>query len=400
MNLSNENKLLLNCAHTKIPDAALNQVKTLIGLPLNWEVVLKSAFWYGIAPLLYHNLKGIQEGNFIPQEVMDQLKKANRKNMARNMYLYAELRRIVEVFREKDVEVMVLKGAALAEMVYGNIALRSFSDLDLLVRKEDLPYADKIMLGLGYSSYAGGKSQEWYRNNHYHLNPYFHPDRSTVVEVHWHITEQLLQIGIDDWWKRARVTKIASCRVLVPSPEDMLIHSCLHLYNHGYDKSLLRGISDISETLRYYKDEVNWEQFENEVDEYEINKLVYSILYLVKKIRSNDGDLPNWLEPAEVPIDLKLVALMQKRVFTEDGSSFTVPGPLVQWLAADKFRNKVRILLARIFPTREVMSVRYSLPQSSKKVYFYYLVRPHKLFLKYGRFILDIRRLKKEELHQ
>ncbi len=60
------------------------------------------------------------------------------------------------------------------------------------------------------------------------------------------------------------------------------------------------------------------------------------------------------------------------------------------WIAADKFQDKVKILLARIFPTREVMSDWYSIPSSSKKVYFYYLTRPYKLFLKYGKFILEI----------
>jgi hypothetical protein len=118
MNLSNENRLLLYCAQTKIPETTLDQIRSLISLPLNWEEVLKSASWNGIAPLLHHNLKNIRkESHLIPQEVMDRLKKAYYGNMARNMYLYAELRRILEVFREKDVEVIVLKGAALAEMV-------------------------------------------------------------------------------------------------------------------------------------------------------------------------------------------------------------------------------------------------------------------------------------------
>lgn len=387
MNLPNENRLLLCCAQTRIPEATLNQVKDLIGLPLNWEEVLKSAFWYGISPLLYHNLKNISG---TPQEVIDRLRQAYLGNMARNMYLYAELRRILEAFREKGVGVIVLKGAVLAGSVYGDIALRPMGDIDLMVRKEDLPYAEGIMSALNYRTNMDSESQEWYRRSHFHLSPYIHPDKSVVVEIHHHIIGHPFHLDIGKWWERAREAKIANCGMLTPSPEDMLLHLCLHLFNHGYNKSLLRGICDISETLQYYKEEIEWTRIQNEIKKYEINKLIYSVLYLVKKLRENNDNSLRWLKPTNVPIDLKLVALLEKRIFTDEGISAAIPGPLVQWIAADKFRDKVKILLARIFPTREVMSDWYSIPLSSKKVYFYYLTRPYKLFLKYGKFILEI----------
>jgi putative nucleotidyltransferase-like protein len=392
LNTSNENKLLLYCARTKIPECTLNEVKSLVSLPLNWEEVLKSASWHGIAPLLYHNLK---ELSGIPQEVNDQLKKAYYGNMARNMYLYAELGRILEGFVEKGLEVIVLKGAALAQTVYGDIALRPMGDIDLLVRKKDLPYAEEIMSNLNYSTYMDSKSQEWYRQNHFHLPPYIHSDKSIAVEIHHHIAARPFRIEIDNWWERAREGKIANCKVLTPSPGDMLFHLCLHLFNHGYNKSLLRGLCDISETLRYYEDGLNWRQFQNEVSKYGVNKLVYSVLFLVKKSYRIDSDPSNWLKSGNVPIDLKLVALLEKRIFIDDGISSTIPGPLVQWIAADKFWDKIKILFVRIFPTREVISDRYSVPLSSKKLYFYYLVRPFRLFQKYGKFMLEICRLKR-----
>ena len=115
MKLSNENRLLLYCTQTRIPKDKLNKVKDILRLPLNWEEVLTSAHWHHIAPLLYHNLKDIQENHLIPQEIMDQLKKTYYGNLARNMYIYAELKRMLDAFSEEGIEVIVLKGAALAE---------------------------------------------------------------------------------------------------------------------------------------------------------------------------------------------------------------------------------------------------------------------------------------------
>ncbi|MGE5443103.1 MAG: nucleotidyltransferase family protein [Ignavibacteriales bacterium] len=395
MNISNENKLLLCCARTRISENTLNEIKSIISLPLNWEEVLRSASWHGIAPLLYHNLKNIAG---IPQEVMDQLKKAYYGNMARNMYLYTELRRILEGFGERGVDVIVLKGVALAQSIYGDIALRPMGDIDLLVRKEDLPYAERIMSTLNYSTYMNGNSQEWYRHHHFHLPPYIATDKSMVVEIHHNIIDRPFHIDIGKWWERAREGKIANCNVLIPSAEDMVVHLCVHLFNHGYNKSLLRGLCDISETLRHYGDGLNWIQFQDEVSRYGINRPVYSILYLVNKLYRVNSKLPELLKSPEAAIDSRVVSVIEKQIFTEDEISPNVPGPLIQFLVTDKFVDKIRILLATIFPTREVMSNWYSIPLSSKKLYLYYLARPFRLFLKYRKSILEISSMKRDSI--
>src|SRR3989304_7122244 len=142
MNISHENRLFLQCLQASISGNTGDKIKGVISLSLNWEEVLESAFWHGIAPLLYNNLKDIQESHLIPREVMAQLRTAYHGNLARNMYLYAELKRILETFSNKGVKVIVLKGAALAKTVYGDIGLRPMSDIDLLVKREDLPHAE------------------------------------------------------------------------------------------------------------------------------------------------------------------------------------------------------------------------------------------------------------------
>jgi hypothetical protein len=395
MNISNENKLLLCCARTRISEYTLNEIKSIVSLPLNWEEVLVSASRHGIAPLIYHNLKNIAG---IPQRVMDQLKREYYGNMARNMYLYAELRRILYRFGEKGLDVIVLKGTALAPSVYGDIALRPMGDIDLLVRKEDLPYAERIMSTLNYSTYMNGNSQEWYSHHHFHLPPYIAPDKSMVVEIHHNIIGRPFHIDIGKWWERARKWRIANCDMLIPSAEDMVVHLCVHLFNHGYNKFLLRGLCDISETIRYYGDGLNWIRFQDEVSRYGINKPVYSILYLVNKLYGVDSKLSEFLKSTESAIDSRVVSAIERQIFAEDSVSSNLPGPLIRFLVADKFVDKMRILIATIFPTREVMSRWYSIPLSSKKLYLYYLARPYRLFLKYRKSILEVSSIKKDSI--
>jgi putative nucleotidyltransferase-like protein len=410
MNLSNENRLLLYCARTNIPEATLDQVKNLINLPLKWEEVLNSAFWYGITPLLYHNLKGFQ---CIPQEVMDKLKEAYYGSMARNMYLYAELRRVLEAFHEKGVEVIVLKGAALAETIYGDIALRPMGDIDLLVKKENLSYAEKIMSESGYL-FIGNKPPEWYRGNHYHIR-YIHPEKNTRVEIHWHIANKshpsqiaIIDTGIiERWWKKAQTIELFGKKTLVLCPDDLLFHLSLHFLKHRFldpsgtftsgftSRGALIQICDIFQALKYYRDEINWTGLKYEAVKYGIDNLIYSTLYLAGVIMSDHDDtchdvlcgFTQW------GFDKELVRLIQKRIFIREDA---LPSSVFQSLVADTFQNKAKTLLREIFPHPEVLSKRYSVPLSSRRLYIYYLIHPFRILLKHASLISEIPRLKEE----
>ncbi len=371
----------------------MDQIKDLICQSLNWEKILDSAFSHGIAPLLYQNLKNIPESHLIPQDVMDKLKKAYHGNVARNMFLYEELKRILEEFQETGVEAILLKGAALAKAVYRDIGLRPMVDIDLLVKQRDLTHVKKIMSDLRYVHTADSTSEKWYEENHHHLPLYIHPEKSVVVEVHRNISGHSFHINIEEWWERITLVRIGNFQVRIPSPEDMVMHLCIHLFNHGYNEMTLRGICDIFETLKYYKKEIDWKLFQDEINKYKINKPVYTMLYLVKEFIGNNDDLLNWINPKFV--DFKLLALIEKRILSEAVVNSAVPKQLVQSLALDNFWDKAKILFSVIFTTREKMAKRYAVSFSSKKIYFYYFIRPFYLLLKYGEILLEIFRLKK-----
>jgi hypothetical protein len=350
---------------------------------------LDSAFSQGIAPLLYNSLKGKPLKQCIPQKVMDTLKKAYHENIASNMYLYEELSRILKHFNDKGIKVIVLKGAALAKVVYKDIGLRSMADIDLLVRKEDLPYAKEILSDLNYVPKMLILSEEWHNKNHHHLPAYIHREKSLIVEIHWDITKKPFDINIKKWFERAKDAEFNGYKVLIPSPEDMIIHLCIHLYNHGYhSRMILRELCDISETLNNYSGKFDWMLFQNEINCYRLQRPVYSILYLVKKFFDN-VEIPfqaQFIEPSH--INQKLLKILGKRMAIEDDIFSAIPGGLIKSLAVNSIRDKVRLLLPIIFPSREIMSKRYLASFCPGKIYFYFLIRPFKLFAKYGKHLL------------
>ena len=92
-----------------------------------------------------------------------------------------QLAEALGAFRDAGIPTIVLKGAYVAEAVYKNIALRPMSDVDILVKKKDLPAVEKILLKLGYDPPEHPRMQNKTR---YSRVP-FHKLGGIGIEVHW-----------------------------------------------------------------------------------------------------------------------------------------------------------------------------------------------------------------------
>ena len=97
-----------------------------------WDALTDLAIHERVAPLLSQQLEA-------PDDVRDGARQKLRGELyntcAFNLVLYRELARLLE---GAPGEVVILKGAALATSMYDDPAHRPMSDIDVLVRREDL----------------------------------------------------------------------------------------------------------------------------------------------------------------------------------------------------------------------------------------------------------------------
>jgi hypothetical protein len=255
---------------------------------------VERATHYELTPLLYANLEPIADSTWIPPEVMAQLKVLAQWHAFYNMNLYGKLQEVLNAFSQQRIPVIVLKGAALAALVYEDISLRSMKDLDLLVRGEDLDAADRLLRTLRYVPNESHHSQAWYREHHHHLAPYVAQDHSLVLELHHHILPPTIaeRIPIHTLWQRAQPAQIISMTTLVLAPEDLLLHLSLHLVGdiciNGVGK--LRALRDIAEIISRYKESIDWEHLLREAKTYEVEKHLYYAFWLTQDII--DAEVP------------------------------------------------------------------------------------------------------------
>jgi hypothetical protein len=148
---------------------------------LSWDNILNKGYQSDLCPLLYYiitktsvlsphrteldhsssalspqssALRAMTEVNDsmtqIPNDIMTQLRSHYIESLARNMLLFDELNRVLKAFNEAGIEVIVLKGAALAETVYPDIALRPMGDVDLLIKMVNQEKCFTLLREIGY----------------------------------------------------------------------------------------------------------------------------------------------------------------------------------------------------------------------------------------------------------
>lgn len=142
--------------------------RILGGGDLDWDYILNHRSLYCITPLLFRNLKEIAGENAVPQSVMDNLAARYVLTFYQNMQIRDQLQEVLDRLNDEGIPVILLKGIALAQIVYSDIALRPIADIDLLAKKADLPVIAEVLLRLDY---VPSLSIEPFKELH-HMVPY------------------------------------------------------------------------------------------------------------------------------------------------------------------------------------------------------------------------------------
>ena len=311
-----EERLLFNCARTHLDDAKAVEVRRILSRDLDWARILQSSLSYGIMPLLFHNLKGIADEGSVPQPVMERLARFHHSIGLRNMQIYNELCKVLRVIEDEGIPVILLKGVALAQTVYPDMALRPMSDIDLLVKRADLDYVSQILSGLAYVP-SSKYPVDWYEKHH-HSVPYRNLHKHIIVEVHHNIAPEpfMSRISADSLWEDTQTVSISGIDASILSPENLILHLCLHMADDLFAERI-KILVDISEAIRYYGGSLDWQSIVGKSDDYEVGSFAYYSLYLAKEMM--DAEVPTGvseslrLDPRLSFLEAKLLGMILKK---------------------------------------------------------------------------------------
>jgi len=171
----------LNCARI---NADLGKISESLNAHLNWDYIIETAIENHISPLIYHNLNR-SNSDKIPADAMKKLRGTYKDTLALNILALNKLDLILKALSDANVEVIVLKGAALAETVYQNIAFRPFRDIDLLIHKRDLFRVEAEISKFGYKLRSTICPQKFIHQ--FGIEFTYYNESDITLDIHWHI---------------------------------------------------------------------------------------------------------------------------------------------------------------------------------------------------------------------
>lgn len=281
MSHSNEIKLLIICLNVGADERNIDTIHSLVTKNLNWQKILKVAKHNDIASLFYYNLKQICDERLIPSEIYQELKKTYHGINYQNIVFLEELKKILTLFGNAQIDVIPLKGASLIGKIWKNAALRPMADIDVLVRQQDIGRAEKLLSDSGYIANEAFHSKEWYRKNHFHIAPYFNPNNRVPIEVHHNVLSPDESICLDMYkiWQHAETDTMGEITTKCLCTEDMFIHLCLHLFVNSTCVRTIKHFLDIVRFLNYYEKSIDWHVIEKEATEKGFINAIYYSLY-------------------------------------------------------------------------------------------------------------------------
>lgn len=253
-----EEALLLHSLR-RFVDARGELDSPLLSCVTDWPGLFRLASRHGVTPLLY-NFLDEASGTALPEPCSCELREGSRARARHSLSLTAQLLDVLFLFDLKGIPAVAFKGPALAAELYGNLALRDFDDIDILVPREDIHRAKEALLADGFSTDlpTHAAEQAAYIRARYELH--FTARNGSLVEIHQAFLPPFSSLPFDyeALWQRLEQRHFCGRKILALAPEDLLIALCAHGTKHGWCR--LVWICDIARLLVVHRSRLDWDQ--------------------------------------------------------------------------------------------------------------------------------------------
>jgi hypothetical protein len=329
----------------------------------------------------------------IPEDVKQHLRWVMFMTTARNLQMYKVLAHVISAFQKESIDVILLKGPYLAATVYPNIGARAFSDLDLLVKRIDLPKVEACFHTMNFFiPFEEQHPRELDKKHNFHLP--FTDGKGSIVEIHWDFEREIRFSNkslIREFWANAEKKSFDFFEVKVLSLEDTLLTLCLHYAYHLL--GMLGILSDIDKFVSFYKEKLNWEKFLLTAKKHALSRVAYLSLYYAAELF--DTDIPQKVLRRLLPkwyVKILHSELCRTLVLNETESEISGTRSVIRAALMESRETQFKYVLRYTFPPLEEVKLIYK-AKSFRDVCIYYAILPFLCLKKAVKVCLWIREL-------
>lgn len=316
----------------------------------DWAAVLTLAAEQRVSLLFLDRLEAAGQGSLLPAQMRDALSVRGRSIATTNLRCQADLAQILSALGEVGVAAMLLKGVHLARTVYPSAGLREMNDIDLLIRLDNAGRASRALQVLGYRFVALCDPDNGLVGTHHF--PRLVKPGAAPIELHVTLApvEFGLAIDTEGLWQRAIPLSPGSPHATL-SPEDLLLHICLHsVYSHAAEFGL-RPLCDVDQIVRAFP-ALDWDAVCRRAGEWKTARGTFLTLHLAADCLGTPvpGSVMAALRPDD--FDDRLARLVRGHLFTRKTLSVAVPIDATRAYASRSLTELVRQTFRRVFVPR------------------------------------------------
>ena len=192
--------------------------------------------------------------SWIPEDHLHALRQEEQAIVLRNRILAQEMGRLLAVFRDHGIRALPVKGAVLAQASYGDLNLRTFSDLDIVIEKGVFDQSLPVLREVGYEPIGKlAEMSDWARRFQIWQSgqcPFVKGKSIFHLDLHTRLMPPLYYYAsdLDDLWERAVEIEIAGLNMRVLCPEDRILLLSYHGMKNRWER--FKYVCDVAETVR------------------------------------------------------------------------------------------------------------------------------------------------------
>src|SRR6266478_231453 len=273
---ANEWAALLECAS---PSPDRQKLSSLLRAA-DWTRLLVLAEEHGVGGHVAACL-GELPVDLVPSQIKQTLINRQRSRIFLTLRLTAELFCILDRFNLEGIAALVVKGPALAIRAYGNPAMRTYGDLDLLVRQRDIRRATELMIAAGYLPSVSLRAIDAGKIPGQYL--FSKPDSKLIVELHNDLTLRYFprRLPIEEFFARQIRVRLDAREAPALSVEDELVLICIHGAKHFWER--LMWIADVA-ALVSRQTGIDWQRVADSAQAAEAERMLHAGLRLASDL--------------------------------------------------------------------------------------------------------------------
>lgn len=202
----------------------------------------------------------------------------------RNMLIAKRLATVLAKLAEVQVYPIVMKGTHLNRTVYP-FGIRPAEDIDLLLDRRDYARADAALQSLGYANTASGMDA-WTHVEVSNKMTYLDGTEPLIpIDVHYSLGPYpyLGRLSFEALRPHAELLDADGASMLVLKTELLLLHLCLHVFQHRSDHWHVSA-HDLAAVTTVLGKQIRWEIFLAQVEQYALSLPVLRALEMAARV--------------------------------------------------------------------------------------------------------------------